>query len=43
MTEYQMSLSREIEARLKSKSEKLADAFIMDDNGRLFCAPLSLI
>lgn len=32
MTEYQMSLSREIEARLKSKSEKLADAFIMDDN-----------
>ncbi|XP_065635913.1 AUGMIN subunit 4 [Quercus suber] len=31
MTEYQMCLSREIEARLKAKCEKLADAFVMDD------------
>lgn len=31
MTEYQLCLSREIEARLKAKCDKLADAFIMDD------------
>lgn len=31
MTEYQMSLSREIEARLKTKCEKLADAFVIDE------------
>ncbi|XP_050246902.1 AUGMIN subunit 4-like [Quercus robur] len=31
VTEYQMCLSREIEARLKAKCEKLADAFVMDD------------
>ncbi|XP_043689962.1 AUGMIN subunit 4 [Telopea speciosissima] len=30
MTEYQMSLSREIEARLKAKCDKLAEAFVMD-------------
>ncbi|XP_015899654.2 AUGMIN subunit 4 [Ziziphus jujuba] len=30
-TEYQLCLSHEIEARLKSKCDKLADAFIMDD------------
>ncbi|KAL5577757.1 hypothetical protein UlMin_019456 [Ulmus minor] len=30
-TEYQVGLSREIEARLKTKCDKLADAFIMDD------------
>ena len=36
MTEYQMCLSREIEARLKAKCEKLADAFVMDDIGRLY-------
>ncbi|KAE8125545.1 hypothetical protein FH972_020338 [Carpinus fangiana] len=31
MGDYQMSLSREIEARLKDKCDKLGDAFIMDD------------
>ncbi|XP_062168910.1 AUGMIN subunit 4 [Alnus glutinosa] len=31
MADYQMSLSREIEARLKDKCDKLGDAFIMDD------------
>ncbi|KAJ4976313.1 hypothetical protein NE237_001419 [Protea cynaroides] len=31
MAECQMSLSREIEARLKSKCDKLAQAFVMDD------------
>ncbi|KAK9269358.1 hypothetical protein L1049_001129 [Liquidambar formosana] len=31
MTEYQMSLSREIEARLKAKCDKLADSFVIDD------------
>ncbi|KAM5579093.1 AUGMIN subunit 4 [Rosa sericea] len=31
MTEYQVSLSREIEARLQAKCDKLADAVIMDD------------
>ncbi|KAF5461103.1 hypothetical protein F2P56_020924 [Juglans regia] len=31
MAEYQMSLSREIEARLKAKCDTLADAFVMDD------------
>ena len=36
MTEYQMCLSREIEARLKAKCEKLANAFVMDDIGRLY-------
>jgi HAUS augmin-like complex subunit 4 len=35
MADYQMSLSREIEARLKDKCDKLGDAFIMDDIGRL--------
>lgn len=33
MTEYQLCLSCEIEARLKAKCDKLADAFIMDDIG----------
>ncbi|KGN44473.2 AUGMIN subunit 4 [Cucumis sativus] len=31
MAEYQMALSREIDARLKTKCDKVADAFIMDD------------
>lgn len=31
-----MSLSREIEARLKDKCDKLGDAFIMDDIGRFY-------
>ncbi|KAK7287527.1 hypothetical protein RIF29_00808 [Crotalaria pallida] len=31
-TEYRMSLSREVESRLKVKCDKLSDAFIMDDN-----------
>lgn len=31
MTDYQMSLSREIESRLKAKCDKLADVFVMDD------------
>ncbi|KAG6634606.1 AUGMIN subunit 4-like isoform X1 [Carya illinoinensis] len=31
MAEYQMSLSHEIEARLKAKCDTLADAFVMDD------------
>ncbi|XP_028760332.1 AUGMIN subunit 4-like [Neltuma alba] len=31
MTEYRMSLSREIETRLKVKCDKLADAFELDD------------
>lgn len=29
-----MSLSREVEARLKMKCEKLSDAFVLDDNGK---------
>lgn len=48
MTDYQMSLSREIESRLKAKCDKLADVFVMDDIGRSYvicllmhrCAPL---
>lgn len=40
MAEYQMSLSCEIEARLKAKCDKLADAFIMDDLGRFLCLSL---
>ncbi|CAN1242956.1 AUGMIN subunit 4 [Linum perenne] len=35
MAEYQMSLSREIETRLKDKCDKLADAFV-DDIGTFF-------
>jgi hypothetical protein len=31
-----MSLSREIEARLKDKCDKLGDAFIMDGIGRFY-------
>ncbi|VVA22790.1 PREDICTED: AUGMIN subunit 4 [Prunus dulcis] len=31
MTEYQLCLSHEIEARLKAKCDVLADAFVMDD------------
>ncbi|KAL5729045.1 AUGMIN subunit 4 [Ranunculus cassubicifolius] len=31
MSEYQMSISREIESRLKSKCEKITDAIIMDN------------
>ncbi|XP_038900105.1 AUGMIN subunit 4 isoform X2 [Benincasa hispida] len=31
MTEYQKALSREIDARLKTKCDKVADAFVMDD------------
>nr|XP_028964193.1 AUGMIN subunit 4-like isoform X1 [Malus domestica]XP_028964195.1 AUGMIN subunit 4-like isoform X1 [Malus domestica] len=31
MTEYQLCLSQEIEARLKAKCDKLADSFVMDD------------
>lgn len=34
--EYQMSLSHEIEARLKAKCDKLADAFVMDDIGKFY-------
>lgn len=33
MAEYQMSLFREIEARLRVKCDKLVDAFVMDDDG----------
>ena len=33
MPEYQMALSREIDARLKTKCDKVADAFVMDDIG----------
>jgi len=29
-----MALSREIDARLKTKCDKVADAFVMDDIGR---------
>ena len=36
MTDYQMSLSREIESRLKAKCDKLADVFVMDDIGRSY-------
>ncbi|GMH05744.1 hypothetical protein Nepgr_007584 [Nepenthes gracilis] len=31
MSDYQMSITREIEARLKAKCDKLADAFLVDD------------
>lgn len=48
MTDYQMSLSREIESRLKAKCDKLADVFVMDGIGGSYaiyllmhrCAPL---
>ncbi|KAJ8426931.1 hypothetical protein Cgig2_006753 [Carnegiea gigantea] len=33
MTEYQISLLREIEARLRVKCDKMADAFVLDDGG----------
>ncbi|KAJ0046892.1 hypothetical protein Pint_04120 [Pistacia integerrima] len=36
-TEYQLSVCREIEARLKAKCDKLADAFIDDIDGRHEC------
>lgn len=29
-----MSLSREVDARLKMKCDKLSDAFVLDDNGK---------
>ncbi|XP_022633645.1 AUGMIN subunit 4 isoform X1 [Vigna radiata var. radiata] len=32
MTEYRLSVSREVDARLKMKCEKLSDAFVLDDN-----------
>ncbi|XP_047180129.1 AUGMIN subunit 4 isoform X1 [Vigna umbellata] len=32
MTEYRLSVSREVDARLKMKCEKLSDAFLLDDN-----------
>lgn len=34
MTEYRMSLSREVEFRLKLKCDKLSNAFVFDDNGK---------
>lgn len=34
MTEYRMSLAREVDGRLKLKCDKLSDAFVLDDNGR---------
>lgn len=40
MTEYRMCLSREVEARLKVKCDKLADAFELDDIGEFFNASL---
>lgn len=40
MTNYQMSLSSEIEARMKAKCDKLADC-IIDDIGRYFGCHLS--
>ena len=33
MTECQISLLREIEARLRVKCDKMADAFVLDDGG----------
>lgn len=33
LAEYQLCLSDEIEARLKAKCDKLADAFVMEDIG----------
>lgn len=43
MTDYRMSLSREIEARLKVKCDKLSDAFELDDSGNyLFLTSLLL-
>lgn len=32
MTEYRMSLAREVDGRLKLKCDKLSDAFVLDDN-----------
>ncbi|GAU20470.1 hypothetical protein TSUD_130280 [Trifolium subterraneum] len=32
MTEYRMSLSREVDARLKMKCDKLSNAFVLDEN-----------
>lgn len=40
MKEYQLCLSREIEARLEEKCDKLADALVIDDIG--LSLPLSL-
>lgn len=34
MTEYRLAVSREVEARLKMKCEKLSEAFVLDDNGK---------
>ncbi|XP_070660885.1 AUGMIN subunit 4-like isoform X2 [Malus domestica] len=42
MTEYQLCLSQEIEARLKAKCDKLADSFVMDDIGLSLSLSLSL-
>jgi len=33
MTEYRLAVSREVDARLTMKCEKLSDAFVLDDNG----------
>jgi hypothetical protein len=33
MTEYRMSLLREVDSRLKTKCDKLSNAFVLDDNG----------
>lgn len=43
MAEYQMALSREIDSRLKTKCDKVADAFIMDDIGRLSIFPFHFV
>lgn len=36
MAEYQVSIAREMEARLKVKCDKLADAFVMDEIGKSY-------
>ncbi|XP_010276096.1 PREDICTED: AUGMIN subunit 4 [Nelumbo nucifera] len=40
-SEYQMSLAHEIEARLKAKCNKLAEAFVINDNDSSFGSQIS--
>lgn len=43
MADYQLTLSREIDARLKSKCDKLADAFVDDIGTFIYLYPFSLL
>ena len=43
MADYQLALSREIDARLKSKCDNLADAFVDDIGNFMYPLPFSHI